>query len=477
MNDNLNDFEKRFLECDTKFNTIFDLTSVATKVINSDLKIIKVNRAFSELLGYLPEEIEGRAILELACEEYKVHWQDLQKQLWTKKVPFFKLEACLHKKDGSLVWVGVTTILYKDQQNTYGFTVLEDISGLKKFEESQRRLNLALKYSGTAVWEIDFKTKAVFRSPDHDRIFGYEQRQRDWTLESYYQHILEQDLTAFKTAIDFSSSHSKIDLQLRLKNPDSVLKWVNFKGKFELNDKGEPSRIVGILNDITQDKLIERHKDDFISIASHELKTPVTGLKASLQMLDKIQDELSDRVKVLISQANKGINRISSIIDDLLNAGRNYQDQLALNKTSFNLYLLIQEYADQFSLSKSHHITIKGDDSLLVHADQERIGRVMTNILSNAIKYSPDSPDLEIIFIENEKAVKVSVVDQGPGIKAQIIPLLFDRYYQETRKNGLYSGLGLGLFISATIVRKHGGDIGVDSVVGEGSRFWFTIPK
>ncbi len=68
MNDNLNDFEKRFLECDTKFNTIFDLTSVATKVINSDLKIIKVNRAFSELLGYLPEEIEGRAILELACE-------------------------------------------------------------------------------------------------------------------------------------------------------------------------------------------------------------------------------------------------------------------------------------------------------------------------------------------------------------------------------------------------------------------------
>jgi PAS domain S-box-containing protein len=124
----LDDFEKRFRECDAKFNTIFDLTSVSSKIIRSDLTILKVNRAFCELLGYPAEEIAGTKILDHACEAYIAHWHDLQEALWSKRVPFFKLQACLYRKDRSLVWVDVTTILYNDQGETFGFTVLDDIS-------------------------------------------------------------------------------------------------------------------------------------------------------------------------------------------------------------------------------------------------------------------------------------------------------------------------------------------------------------
>lgn len=166
--DELNDFEKRFLECDSKFNTIFELTSAASKIIRSDLTILKVNKALSELLGYPPEEIEGTRILDHACEEHIAHWHRLQEELWAKKVPHFKLQACLYRKDRRLVWVDVTTILYNDQGDTFGFTVLDDISGLKKHQESEKRLNVALKYSDTAIWELDLETKEVFRSPDHD---------------------------------------------------------------------------------------------------------------------------------------------------------------------------------------------------------------------------------------------------------------------------------------------------------------------
>jgi PAS domain S-box-containing protein len=472
-----NDFEKRFHECDAKFNTIFDLTSVASKIIRSDLTILKVNKAFCELLGYPPEEIEGTKILDHACEEYIAHWHRLQEELWSKKLPFFKLKACLHRKDRTLVWVDVTTILYKDQEETYGFTVLDDISGLKEYQDSQKRLNVALKYTGTAVWELNLQTHEVFRSPDHDQIFGYEQRQAHWTLESYYPHIAEQDLPAFKAAIQHIEIQGGLDVQVRLVRSDGILRWLNIKGKTEINEHGKTIKLIGVINDITKDKIIERHKDDFISIASHELKTPVTSLKASLQLLDRAPEPQSDRNRSLLLQANKGINRISLIIDDLLNAGKNYSDQLAFRKTTFNLYELAQEICDQYAHSETQTVTLNGDQELIVHADSERIGRVLTNLISNALKYAPGTTEIKVDLQDGLDFIKVSVADKGPGISAEKTPLLFDRYYQADDLQGQYSGLGLGLFICANIIRKHEGEIGVDSTPGQGSTFWFTLPK
>jgi PAS domain S-box-containing protein len=441
------------------------------------LTIVKVNRALSELLGYPAEEIEGSTILDHACEEHIAHWHHLQEELWSKKVPFFKLRACLYTKDRGLVWVDVTTILYEDQGETFGFTVLDDVSGIKNFEESQKRLTLALKYSGTALWELNLNTGDVFRSEGHDEIFGYTETQSSWSLESYYPHLLDADLPEFKAAIESARDSGAVDIQLRLKTADHSLKWINFKGKTEVDEDGAPGKLVGAINDITQDKVIERHKDDFISIASHELKTPVTSLKASLQLIDKIQGELSDRMKLLLVQTNKGINRIAAIIDDLLNAGRNYQQQLALNKSTFKLYDIALEACSQFNLSGTHAIALNANKELLVNADAERIGRVLTNLIGNSVKYAPNSAAIKVDIEEQKAFVKISVTDEGPGINPEKIPLLFNRYYQAQIDQMHYTGLGLGLFISADIVRKHGGEIGVDSIPGMGSTFWFTLPK
>ncbi|RYG52177.1 MAG: PAS domain-containing sensor histidine kinase [Chitinophagaceae bacterium] len=472
-----NDFETRFHECDAKFNTIFNLTSVSSKIIRSDLTILKVNKALCELLGYTAQEIEGTKILDHACEEYIAHWHHLQEEIWAKKVPFFKLEACLYRKDKSRVWVDVTTILYNDQGETFGFTVLDDISGLKKYEESQKRLNVALKYSDTAVWELNLETKEVFRSPDHDQIFGYAHRQRQWTLESYYNHISENDLPDFKEAVDHIEKNGGLDIQVRLIKTDGTFRWLNMKGKAQTDDQGKTIKLIGVINDITKDKIIERHKDDFISIASHELKTPVTSLKASLQLLERSPDVSSRRNTLLVKQANKGINRISLIIDDLLNAGKNYREQLEFRKTTFNLYELAEEICEQFAPSETQHVSLSGEKDLMIHADSERIGRVMTNLISNAIKYAPGTAEIKVELQEGSDFIKVSVKDKGPGISQEKIPLLFDRYYQADDQHGQYSGLGLGLFICANIIRKHEGEIGVDSTPGQGSTFWFTLPK
>jgi PAS domain S-box-containing protein len=473
----LNDFKIRFQECDTKFNTIFNLTSVASKIIRSDLTILKVNKALCELLGYPANEIEGTRILDHACEEYVEHWHNLQEALWSHSLPFFKLKVCLHRKDRSIVWVDVTTMLYNDQGETFGFTVLDDISSSRKYEESEKRLNLALKYSDAAVWELDLENKEVLRSEHHDQIFGYEKNQDHWTLEKYYSHLSEDDLKEFKKAIENLDSEGGIDVQVKLLRDDGTTRWLNIKGKTETNDKGKPVRLTGVITDITKDKAIERHKDDFISIASHELKTPVTSLKASLQLLSKSPDELSHRTNLLITQANKGIDRISLIIDDLLNAGKDYREQLEYRKTDFNLYELAQEICEQFPKSKSQDVNVYGKKDIMIYADSERIGRVLTNLISNAVKYAPGSVEIKVDLHEETEYVKVSVIDKGQGISQEKIPLLFDRYYQAEDHVAQYSGLGLGLFICANIVRKHDGEIGVESKQGEGSTFWFTLPK
>lgn len=114
---------------------------------------------------------------------------------------------------------------------------------------------------------------------------------------------------------------------------------------------------------------------------------------------------------------------------------------------------------------------------MIIHADSERIGRVLTNLISNAIKYAPGSAEIKVELQDETTFIKVSVADKGPGISKEKVPLLFDRYYQADNQQAQYSGLGLGLFICANIIRKHGGEIGVDSEPGQGSTFWFTLPK
>jgi len=473
---NIKDFQKKFLDCNDKFDTIFELTSAASKIIASDLTIIKVNGALEELLGYEASEIEGTKIMEYACEEYKEHWHKLQSELWSNQVPFFKLQACLYRKDRKVIWVNVTSILFKDEGQIYGFTVLDDVTGLKHLQESESRLNMALKYSKLAVWELDLKSKLIFRSASHDELFGYPDKQEDWTLDSYIQHVLDEDLPRFRAAINEASQGNKMDQQVRLKTTDGTIKWVNFQASPEQDETGRPVKMLGTIADITKDKLHERHKDDFISIASHELKTPVTSLKASLQLLSRLMEEMSDRARTMVVQANKSVNKITVLVDDLLNASKSYKEQLQLKKTVFNLYKVVDECCVQLSFQSSHETILDGNQDLEVNADAERIERVIINLLTNAIKYGPDSNKIHIHVGRTTTMAKVSVTDRGIGIAPEKIPVLFDRYYQAEQVRDHYSGLGLGLFISAEIVKKHGGDIGVDSIQGKGSTFWFTIP-
>ncbi len=220
-------------------------------------------------------------------------------------------------------------------------------------------------------------------------------------------------------------------------------------------------------------------KDEFISIASHELKTPVTSVKACLQLLERaaLKEQSLKDLSPFVTKAVRQIDKLSHIVNDLLDVSRIQSGQLELYKTSFNLMEMIKDCADQFRIMDSRHsIRIDGDPHLTVLADRSRLDQVICNLLTNAFKYSPENKLVLISLKSSENGtVKVEITDHGIGIPEEKSKQIFDRFYRVEDTSQYFQGVGLGLYIASQIVKQHGGTIGVNSTPGKGSTFWFTI--
>ncbi|OKS86327.1 ATP-binding protein [Mucilaginibacter polytrichastri] len=277
-------------------------------------------------------------------------------------------------------------------------------------------------------------------------------------------------LSAFKQQVPFGGEFRVMD-----KNGD--YRWLLAKGPPRFRPDGSFAGYISSCVDITELKLEEQRKDDFISIASHELKTPLTALKASLQLMDRVKETASPQIlPKLIVQSNRSMEKITGLVEDLLNSSRTTEGQLHLNKSTFTIAEMLSGCCGHIRMAGKHDLVLQGDKKLQIFADEHRIDQVIVNLVNNAVKYAPDSKE---IFLAAEKVgdvARISVKDTGPGITPDKIPHLFNRYYRADYAGSQYSGLGLGLYISAEIIKRHGGKIGVDTELGKGSTFWFTIP-
>ncbi|MGF7080988.1 ATP-binding protein [Mucilaginibacter sp. UYCu711] len=267
------------------------------------------------------------------------------------------------------------------------------------------------------------------------------------------------------------------EFQIRGKGADGTYRWHLIRLMPVKSPEGELLQWVGTATDIHELRLLQQQKDDFINIASHELKTPITSLRASLQLLDRMKDNPSPAMlPKLITQANKSLDKVYILIDDLLNTSKADEGQLQINHQKYNLLTSISECCENVLKESDFTYSVEGDATLEVYADISRIEQVVTNFVTNAMKYAPDSKEIKVRLESFPDMVKVSVIDKGAGIPAKNLPSLFDRYYRVDHSGDTYTGLGLGLYICSEIIKKHNGTIGVDSEIGIGSTFWFTLP-
>jgi PAS domain S-box-containing protein len=266
------------------------------------------------------------------------------------------------------------------------------------------------------------------------------------------------------------------EFQVRLKRADGLYRWHLIRIMPIKNESGEMQLWVGTATDIEELRVLQQQKDDFISIASHELKTPLTTLKLALQLLFRMKDNPSAKMVPIIVQASKSINKLNVLVQDLLYASKLNAGQLQINPKTFLIADLISESCQSIRSDGIYNITADGDMAVEVFADAIRIEQILINFITNAIKYAPQSKQIAINITKAAGMVKVSVTDKGPGIPAEKQRFLFDRYYRVDNSGSQYTGLGLGLYICAEIIKVHNGEIGVVSEAGEGSTFWFTLP-
>lgn len=233
-----------------------------------------------------------------------------------------------------------------------------------------------------------------------------------------------------------------------------------------------------LLDEIEFRKQAERKKDEFISIASHELKTPLTSVKGYVQLLDRSIDKGDvPTLKKHLAKAQVQLEKLNELITDLLDISKIESGKLKFNKQPFLIDDLLNSVMEIIHQSNPEFLLLKtGSVSREVCGDEMRIEQVVINFLTNAIKYSPGTSEVHIHVEERGEYIYLGVKDFGIGIDKDLQKNVFEKFYRVEETAIHFQGLGIGLYISAEIIRRHGGEVGVKSIPGEGSEFYFNIP-
>jgi PAS domain S-box-containing protein len=263
---------------------------------------------------------------------------------------------------------------------------------------------------------------------------------------------------------------------VRTGKPD---RWVSIKSRPVLDEHGEISFVVTIMHDLTERMLAEMRKDEFISMTSHELKTPVTSLKGFTNVLHRRLIKQGDEQGLhYLSRIDMQLNKLTKLISDLLDMSRMQSGKLDFQIEPFDLDTFISETVENVQAAAlTHRILVEGRADTQIEGDKDRLGQVLINLLTNAIKYSPRADKVIVRVVRDAGQAIISVQDFGIGIAGVHHQKIFERFYQVTDpEEKTYPGLGIGLHISQEIVRRHSGRIWVESTKGEGATFFVSLP-
>jgi signal transduction histidine kinase len=348
---------------------------------------------------------------------------------------------------------------------------------------NERRLQGILDTMAEGVIIVDADCKPTYANPMAQRIMNMpeetflDRRYNDakWQNEWIDGTPITQDDHPMYVALRTGISVYDQEIGVVLPSADKI--YISINAAPIVDEQGQISGGIVTFTDVTNRRKILQQKDDFISVASHELKTPIASLKGALQLLDRKLPDISPQLLAnLVGQANKSLNKLTDLVNSLLNSNRISQGRFPIHKTDFRIVDLVNECCQHISAAGNHTITLKGEVNLVITADEQLIDQVIVNFVNNAVKYAASSKEIIVDIEHVANTAKVSVTDFGPGIAPDKLPHIFERYFRADYGSVQFSGLGLGLYICAEIIAKHGGNIGVESELEKGSTFWFTLP-
>ncbi len=340
------------------------------------------------------------------------------------------------------------------------------------------RFRAMIENSNDAIIIANEKGDIVYASPATEKVVGYTSAEfkKMNVLESIHEDE-KATLGKMYTSLSQSPGQSQTVLH-QFRHKDQSWIWIESTITNLKNHPGINGMISNFRN-VTDKVLLEKQKDDFVSVATHELKTPVTSIKAYAQiLLKRFRKEGNDTSALMIEKMDAQLNKLIGLIGDMLDVTKIEGGRLQFQESFYEFNDLVIEVAEELQRTTSDHkIELKLDESEKVFGDRERIAQVLTNLITNAIKYSPASRSIEIFSVLKKNGITVCVEDHGVGISKENQDKIFERFY---RVSGpayeTFPGIGLGLYISHEIVKRQGGRLWVESEKDKGSTFCFELP-
>ena len=454
---------------------VYDLDLTTNKLITSI-------RGMS-IFGYDRQATMEESLRAIHPDDRIIRTDAYQKSLITGKLFY---EVRIVRKDKSVHRIRVEGRTYKNAANKpiRALGTILDITAQRNAEDelmkTNQRLEIALEAGQLGSYEFDLQTGVVTASEQFKINYGITHLKEQLIFSDLIKLLApeyrKKIITALKNTIKNQSAYN-VEYQIRW--PDKTFHWIKSSAKPRYDNNMKPISIIGVTVDVTELKRQEQQKDDFIGFASHELKTPVTTIKAYSQMLEEIllkKGEVTE--SVMASKIGVQVKRLNNLISDLLDVTKINSGKLTLTKSTFHFNDLIKGIVDDIQQSfPKFNIVQDFSETGFINTDKERVVQVTSNLISNAIKYSPNSSKIIVQTAKIEKEIMVSVQDFGVGIDKDNQAKLFDQFYRVSgNMQHTFPGLGLGLYISSEIIKQLGGRIWVNSNIGEGANFCFTLP-
>lgn len=457
-------------ESEARLRHALEIETVGVFFFRAEGAITHANNAFLRMSGYTAEDVANGQVrwdMMTPPEWMPRSQQAIDEFVTTGRISPYEKEYL--RRDGSRWWVLLTATRLDDHG---GVSFVIDITGSKLATAEQAWLAAMVESSRDAVIGTDINGTITSWNPAATRLYGYRPEEAVGRSISILippdraderEHLFDQlrqgeDPSPLETE-RLRKDGSRVDVDLR----SSLIR--DAAGRF--------AGVAVVTNDVTERRRLERAQEDFLTMASHDLRSPVTVLRGRAQLMKRHQKYDEVALNVMLDQTR----RIERLTEDLQELVRLEAGKVDLHLTKVDLRELVADAADRPRIQRTSHRVrvIMPPVAVTGEWDRDRIGQILDNLLANAAKYSDQESDIVVEVSTTGQDARVNITDRGSGIAADALPRLFDRFYR-VDETGAASGLGLGLYISRMLVEAHGGRVWVESELGEGSTFRVAFP-
>ncbi len=451
-------------------------------LLDTDGIILAINDAFTQRFGYSHSDIIGKHLSLLFTEEDKRNGKPEKEIRASLNTGQAFDNNYLVAKDKSITWVSGESVLVESSDGKANILkIIQDIQQQKKSETSLDNLNQfnenILSSIEDVVIVLDERMNIIKTNRAFSTLFkdlGQNAEKMNFADLIKPHDAFEQVERNIQNAISSGVGFSNISIEIEATSGEKRVFDINCS---PMQNASAGNNVLLVIHDITVHKQVEREREDVIGFVAHELRNPLANLVLCNELISEaIKENNPEAANDILQKSKNNVSRLNKMIAELYDATRVNSGNLILDISIFNFGDMIKEAIETIAvLHPSYKILVKGTGDEEVRGDRYRLIQVVTNYLSNGIKYSNDNTEVVLTIIPGKEKITVSVKDEGVGISPKQLPFIFERFFRAEKTKNL-EGIGLGLYLCKQIIHAHRGQVWAESEEGKGSTFYFSIP-